>query len=127
VGRSTRKTARSKRRSVPGVDLTVEFSILIWIPHLSASCSSKALRSSEIGRFSKGRLCLVKKVAPDERMIPLSFMSTSLLDPILFNIRSLRVLSLGITEVAGPLFLFDNAIFGQLELIADQWNLGLGR
>jgi len=38
-------------------------------------------------------------------------MSTSLLDPILFNIRSLRVLSLGITEVAGSLFLLDNAIF----------------
>jgi hypothetical protein len=40
-------------------------------------------------------------------------MSTSLLDPILLNIRSLRVLSQGITEVAGPLFLLDNAIFEQ--------------
>ena len=38
-------------------------------------------------------------------------MSTSLLDPILFNMRSLRVLSLRITKVAGPLFLLDNAIF----------------
>jgi hypothetical protein len=53
----------------------------------------------------------VKKVAPDERMIPLSFHVNKLLDPILFNIRFLRVLSLGITEVAGPLFLLDNAIF----------------
>ena len=39
------------------------------------------------------------------------FTSTSLLDPILFNIRSLRMLSLGITDVAGPLFLLDNAVF----------------
>jgi hypothetical protein len=38
-------------------------------------------------------------------------MSTSLLDPILLTIRSLRVLSLWITEVAGPLFLLDNAMF----------------
>ena len=53
----------------------------------------------------------MKKAAPDERTIPLSFMSTSLLDPILFNIRTFRVLSLWITDVAGPLFLLDNAIF----------------
>jgi hypothetical protein len=38
-------------------------------------------------------------------------MSTSLLDLILFNIRSLRLLSLGITEVASFLFLLANAIF----------------
>lgn len=54
-------------------------------------------------------------------------MSTSLLDLTLFNIRSLRLLSLGITEVASFLFLLANAIFeGHKELIADQWNFWLG-
>jgi len=48
-------------------------------------------------------------------------MSTSLLDPILFNIRSLRVFSLGITEVAGPLFLLDNAIFERHTLRKPGW------
>jgi hypothetical protein len=38
------------------------------------------------------------------------------------------MLSLGITDVAGPLFLLDNAIFERhQELIADQSNFGLGR
>ena len=37
-------------------------------PHLTGCCSSRALRSAEIGRFSKGRWCLVKKVAPNESM-----------------------------------------------------------
>jgi hypothetical protein len=39
---------------------------------MSRLVAPKALRSSEIGRFSKGRSCLVKNVAPDERLIPLS-------------------------------------------------------
>jgi len=51
----------------------------------------------------------VKKVAPNECMIPFNLMSTSLLDRILFNIRCPRLPSLEITEVAGFLFL-DNAI-----------------
>jgi hypothetical protein len=81
------------------------------MPHLSASCSES---TEIIGDWPSFQGAFVSSEEGRTRRTPDSFeflRQQACLIRFCFNIRSLRVLSLGITDVAGSLFLLDNAIF----------------